>query len=278
MTYDDINKWLDGSTDWSAIGNWSKGSAPAASEDLQFLTGTQSITTSLPTIGNGINYDSLMVRPAFRGQIGSAANKLYLGTIDEILYQGVGCRECWLAVDAGDAVTLMRVQGTYPTGNSLQLFTGTFTELVVEQAARMVIGAAATATLLRTVDTNSAVNIIAESGATLTTTWWGGGTMQCSAAAGTVYLLAGTWNHLGDSTYNITALHVAKGATFNFWSRGGTIGEIRNAGTINCNGGVGDTRTITNLYNYETGVVDCRRLGATVVITNTYDRGGSVLR
>jgi hypothetical protein len=262
--------WLDQDGDWSNTSNWSGGSAPTASDDVEILEGEQDITTSLPGSGSGINYASLTVGPNFTGSIGTAGAPLYVGDVASVTYRSRLASQCFIAVDSGDDIAKLIVDGTGGTAYGLMIVAGTVTDAVVKSAQRFRIGASATVTTLRSVGQD--VVIVAESGSTLTTVNAVLGNITCYGAAGTINMAGATWNHVGQTVFNVTTLNLYSG-TFHNHAGGGTTTTVnQHGGTYNANGGKGQTRTVTT-YNQYAGSLDRRNLGSTLIL-GTHNRDG----
>ena len=270
-----VNEWTGTTTGW-IDGNFSLDVVPTSAHDVAFLAGDQEVNTSMPA--TGVDYLSFLVKQLYRGAIGNSSNKLKLGDVSLVIYEGKHCKECWLVADSGKVVDRVLVYDSYLGGNSLQLAGGTFTDVVVHKAPTMTIGAAAVLSTLRLLRGDGAIGVTLESGATLATVHQAAGNVFCHAAAGTIYQAGGIWHHLGDTTFDIAAVHLFPGATFNFFSGGGTIPYVYNyGGTLNADGGSGRPRTINHLFNFA-GLADFRNRGSLVNVINQYDLGGEVKR
>lgn len=266
-----IDNYLNQSGDWSAAANWGTGAAPTSSDIVAILNGTYALTTSLPAAAAGVNYAGFQLGPGFSGTIGTGAAPLYLGSVTaRIDWQGVNCSGAHLAVDTGDTCAI-DVRGTGPGLYALALYgPGTWSEVNVQSAQKVYIGASAVVTLLVV---HAGARVYIESGATVTTIINQGGVIDNYAAVTTINQADGVFMHLGSTTFNVTTLN-NYGGTFKFFSGGGTITTANmHGGTLNADGGNGAARVITTLARYG-GSVNLNGLGANVTVTNDYARGG----
>jgi hypothetical protein len=268
------NVWQDVSGDWTAAANWSTGAAPVAADTIYILNGSQTIDTNLPAATAGVNYAGLVVGPNFGGSIATSANRLYIGSVvAPIQFDGSRCKEAWFHVDAGDSSSIEIANANSGT-NACHLYGGTWAAVRARRAGQLRIGANATVTSLYL--TNSPMlgpRVVLEQGATIASAYMTAGIVDCEAAIGTlVRMSGGTWNHIGDTTYDVATLDLF-GGVFNFHSTAGTI-TTANAfgGLLDCNGGIGSARTITTLNRYSGSRTDTSGLGSFVTVTadNTY--------
>ena len=270
------NIWQDVDENWTNVANWSQGSAPAITEDIYFLTGSQTIDTNLPASGAGIDYNSLNVGPNFAGKIGTTTNKLYIGDVGTLYFNGARCQECWLGVDGGgDALARTFVDSSGPGTNALHLFSGEFTNVHIRGGQSARVGAGATVTNLYGTGNGRCV---IEASATLTNAYIAAGSYDNYAAVATLLrVYGGTWNHVGTTTFNIATLDQG-GGLFRFNSKGGTITTANLfGGKLDGSGGFGTPRIITTLNQYG-GVYDSSGTGSSITVTNYNEWGGEERR
>ena len=280
-TYLQLSNWLDTSADLDAPANWSLAAAPTTADDLRFTRGSQTIITDLDTDADDVDYDSIHVGRNFEGAIGDASHIWCLGSLEEIIFEGSRCKECWWTVGSGKAVVLLRVLDSGPGSNALVLYGGTWTDVQVQKCGHMRIGAAATLTSLKILGGVATISrLTVETGATLTAVIQHAGVVNSSAAAVTLNIHGGTWNHIGGTTFNITTLNIY-GGQFNFHTTAGSGAPTITTcnlygGILDANGGDGNQRIITTLNRYG-GTIDRRDAGASLAIDTHNIYGGSEL-
>jgi hypothetical protein len=264
------------STDWNVAGDWSLGAVPVAADTVALFDGTAVINQNLPAAAAGVNYAGFEVGPEFRGGIGDSSNRLFLGTVvADVRFNGAKCQEAWLAVDAGDACNI-NVINTSMQPYALNLYSGTWTNIRVLGGYRVLVSAGVTSTTIY-LGAPQCKTVIA-AGATLTNLDVASGQADLSAALTTIRVAGGVLNLIAQSAITHTTLDIWGPGVVNFWSEGGTITNayVRRGATLNCNGGRGKARTITNLYRYAGGTIDLRGIGSTVTITDDKNYGGVI--
>lgn len=259
------------SSAWSTAGNWSDGAVPDGSDTPRILEGVHEIV-SVPTATNGVDYTGFEVGSMFRGKLATAASPLYLGSIGQVDYNGERCREAFISIDTGDAVTLFNVRGSGEGIYALYLGgAGTITSLDV-YAGKVRIATGLTVSKLRIL---GPAHVVIESGPTITAVDQSAGLVENYAEVGTLDQSGGVFDHVGTTTFNMTTVNL-RGGVFNFGSSGGTLTTVNllKNGVLNLDAGVGhSSRVITNLYQRGgTRIIGGR--GSNVTITNDYPYGG----
>lgn len=85
-----INTWLGGTGDFSAAGNWSHGHQPAG-DDVGVFDGTSSTSVTTGLTATGTPFKQLLVKPAYRGQLGSIGDPLDIDIGNgPLVYRGSG--------------------------------------------------------------------------------------------------------------------------------------------------------------------------------------------
>ncbi len=268
-----------GGGDWNAAASWTGGAAPGAGDDVGMLAGVIDFVTNLPTLG--VDYGSLRVGRQFAGSIGApGGNVLQVGSIPKIIFEGERCRRAYIEVDTGETVTDFFVEATSENADGLVITrngTGVITRLRIRGGHNIVLAGTGQATRFIMESIARMMRARLESGASVATAMIGAGIVDCyTAITSELHLAGGVWNHFGQTLFDIPTVIVARGATLNFWSGGGTLTNVYNFGTINCNGGQGKARAITNYYDCG-GIIDRRGLGNSVLITNRFMSGGQIL-
>lgn len=265
--------WLAQNGNWTNTANWSGGAVPIAGDDVKIMRGDQDITTNLPGAAAGINYASFEVGPNFTGTIGSSGNELYIGTVPLVTFRTRFCEQAFINIDTGDTVSELIVENTSGDSYSLALGgPGTITEAICRNGEGVRLLSGVNVGTIRLVDGTPMLRI--DSGASVTTINLVTGTVECKAAVTTVRQNGGTFNHAGDTTFDITTLDLDLGE-FRFHSDGGTITAANlGGGTLNLDGGKGGARTITTL-NQNGGVLVQTGVGNNVTITNDNYRAGN---
>ncbi len=261
--------WLDQNGNWTNTSNWSGGSAPANDDIIRIFDGNKTLDTNMTT---SITGTTLIVGPNFAGKIGTAGAPLVLSTGTTVEFFGERTQQCYFNLTGGT----VRIHATSANPNAFHLIGGTATSLSI-RSGMLVIGGSATVTAGYILGPSAQVSV--ESGATLTAISQYGGTVNCEAAAGTVNQFAGTWNHVGDTTFNITALNISgPQARFNWQSTGGTVTAV----TVNhgyFDGSNLDAGTITNGTVYTGGTIDIDNSMDTIVTSNAIVvRGGRYIK
>lgn len=259
------------SSDWGTAGNWN-GGVPTAGNNV-YIADQDDAITGVPAAAAGINYALVEVGPNFTGTIADSASPLHVGSVTTINYKGLLCEACYLNVDTGDTVTTLNIDGSAVASNALTLGgPGTVTTALVRAAGMFRISSSAVVTNLNIPEGNPQVFVT--SGASLTNANLSGGVVNNEAALTTLNLSQGTWQHQGETTYNITTLNIL-GGIFRFWSSGGTITTVNlYGGLLDLNGGKGLPRTISTLNRYG-GTVDRGGQGSTVTISSYNRLGGT---
>ncbi len=267
-----------GGGDWNAGASWTLAAAPGAGEDVGLLSGTADFVTNLPTVG--VDYASLVVRRQFAGSIGGPSNVLQIGSVPKVVFDGQRCKKAYIDVDTGETVTDFFVESTSENPDGLVISrngTGAITRLRIRGGHNIIVAATASVTRMIMESAARVMRARVESGAAVATAMIGGGAVDCYAAISSeLHVAGGVWNHLGATQFDIPLVIVAKGATLNLWSGGGTFTNVYNFGAINSDGGQGKPRTITNYYDCG-GTLDKRGLGNTLAITNRFMSGGTIL-
>ena len=267
------NYRIAGSSNWTDIAYWSLGAAPIAADTPFFRVGADTLDTNLPGLAAGINYAGLIVKESFEGRIGTSSNKLYVGSIPTVNFNGERCQECFLCVDTADTITSFLVKSTGTLADALNLNgPGTITNLRLYGSRSLVTGNTLVLTNLYATPTTGAPALARiGAGTTLANAYIDGGYIKNYVAIGTLLQLTdGTWEHTGTSAINIATVN-QWGGTMRLWAQGGTTTTYNlYGGTLDCNGGDGTPRTITTL-NQEGGHVNLSGLGSTMVI-NTWNR------
>lgn len=268
-----------GAGDWTSALSWTSGAAPIAGADVGILEGTVDFITNLPTVG--IDYNSLKVGREFAGSLGAPSNTISIGSVPSVLFEGPRCKRCYLEVDTTETVTDLIVEDTHPTNPDGLVIsangTGVITRMRVRGGQNCVLAATASVTRFIMESIARAMKVRIESGAAIPTAMIGAGIVDCYAAISSeLHVAGGVWNHLGATLFNVPTIIVARGATLNLWSGGGTFTNVYNFGMINCDGGLGKPKTITNYFDCG-GILDKRGLGSNVTITNKFMSSGQLL-
>lgn len=104
------NFWVGATGDFGAAGNWSRGAIPVPG-DVAVFDGSsqQSVTSGLDASGD--SFGQLLVKPAYRGQIGSQGNPLRISIGTGVLvYRGAG--QAYINPDVGEtAIVIVDTQG-----------------------------------------------------------------------------------------------------------------------------------------------------------------------
>lgn len=268
-----------GAGDWNSAASWTSGAAPIAGADVAMLEGTVDFVTNLPAAG--VDYNSLKVGREFAGSVGGPGNLLQIGSVPSILFEGQRCKRFYLDVDNLETVTDLIVEDTHPTNQDGLVVSrngnGTITRMRIRGGQNCVLAASSSVARFIMESIARAMRARIESGAAVATAMIGAGIVDCYAAiTSELHVAGGVWNHIGATTFNVPTIIVARGATLNLWSGGGTFTDIYNFGTINCDGGLGKPKTITNYYDCG-GILDKRGLGSNVTITNKFMSSGQIL-
>jgi hypothetical protein len=277
------NRWLDVNGTYTNTANWSEGTLPAATEDVDLDGGTNNIV-SCPT--TGLDYNSVNVYRDFAGKIAAAGNPWELGSLTvRLLYNGASCRGAYFACDATETVPLALVKASMAGGEGLNFVDtaaadgGTWTEIAILGGNAITIATGVNVTRLNVAGGVTTL----DSGANITAAQAMAGVVHCSAAFddGSDEIRVGgsaTWNHIGSSTFDVDNVVVLPGGTFNWHDYGSTIDNlwVFPTGTVNANGGPGRARTATNVWNY--GVINLTGLGSNVTLTNMKADSGKVER
>ena len=263
----ETNIWQDVDGNWTNTANWSRGSAPAATEHVYILDGTQDIETNVDQ--NTTDLSSLRIGSQFTGDIGKSGGPLKIGAA-EVLVAGGG--EVWLQGKTGVDLPLVNVDKAQWTDNSVVL-AGFIGEVNVYRGRVEIAAGVDTDATLRfralwkTRRDSDAYLVIGTPTAVITSVTLLGGRVTGSLGITTVNLHGG---HFSQTAGNLATLYIYDGLCS--WTSSGTI---KDAWAF---GGVFDARknkdksgppTITTLRQFPGAVVDLRTEADNITVTNT---------
>lgn len=251
------------STDVNSTANWSTGAVPTTTDVVRLWDRAKASLTTNQTALSAVAIGTLDIGPLFDasasgtpGSIGTPSTPLQFGAMTgEVRINSPSCQSVNFRCTS---CPLLVVENTHPNEASVYLTAGTYTSAQIVGGRGTTLGASITTTTLRIGSESSATTVVVaiESGATLTTVRMQNGYVKSLAAAGTIHLMGGTWEQVGNTTTDITTIYVHDGATLNYDSKSGTITtlEVSPRGTV-----VLDrtpyAKTITNCFAWEGAII-----------------------
>ena len=249
------NKWLGGSADANAAGNWSDG-VPTADDDLAFLAEYTALTalSTNPAAHTAVDVNTLYVGPGYTLSIAGTGAHFDISA-DKVHYQGTAGK-LWLK-DGGGTTDRVIVDSTSPTPLShdcISLAGDTFTRLNVLRGM-CTIEASCTVTNIvvgaRNAGVSEAKLVINASADSPTIAYQHAGIVSSYANPTTLVMFGGTWTQEQGGTV-ITNIMMF-GGRLNL-NHGGTYADVQHyGGVIDCTL-KGGTKTFT-LYQRAPGAV-----------------------
>lgn len=206
-----VRDWLDQSSDYNNVANWSGGAVPVDGDTIRFLSGTKTISTNLDQ--STVDPALVIVGSQFAGVVGSPGSPLKYGTVTNLHYAARDCLSfnIWPA-----ACTQCVIQATNPTPFSFYVADGAITNLIAQGGRGIHIGAGAAVTNLKQSLPAGVLAtdllVVVDAGATMTNVYVDGGYLLMNAAATYGRVDRGTWDHSGTSV-DVTSL-LQTGGTF----------------------------------------------------------------
>ncbi len=267
--------------DWDSGANTWGGTVPTTGDSVFVMDGSLTVDTGLPDDTDDVDYGALVIGPNFEGQLGTGSGTaLWVGDITaHIDFQASQRAKCWLAIGTEKSSSIQVKDGGR---DALTLLgAGTWDKVIVSQIALMTLESGPTYSNLFLCNNRAggAGYVHVDASVNLDNARVVHGTLNLLSDVDTELIVEGDGvvNLAGTTSLTYPLIRCA-GGTLNFHSTQGTITALHAfGGVVNCNGGPGEPRTITNAYVYPGGVLDLRGLGSTVTVTNLYNWGGTVL-
>lgn len=264
---------LGTSGDFQVTTNWSAGTKGAAGEDIDVTHAIGTDVTNCEAIGASDDYASVHIGGPFFGKLATAAAPWYIGSTALVEIDAPITPEIHLGVGTGKTITAMLVKRNAGTQLATVVYgTGTISLLVCTSGVTVIESNA----VITKLEVSGTAVVIIKSGATIGAIDQAGGSITNYAAiTNDVNLAGGTFNHAGDTTFNIGGVLRVAGGKFHWAANGGTIATaLLSSGLLNLNAGWGSPARVISAFRQTGGKLDKSGLGANVTLTaSTYVAG-----